>query len=138
MYEMTFKESRLFIFYLFFFLLLFFFCLSLLHMLFYLFFFFFSKTCKYSSNVMVVSKWTSGKQINDFSDWAGTYSMVQDHQSPDKVHGKKDLMYKNMMMITSSQFCWEIIDIHHYMSLRYSAWWLDLHILWNDYHHRFS
>lgn len=29
---------------------------------------------------------------------------------------------------------WEIIDIHHYITLRFTPWWFDLriHILWND------
>ena len=30
------------------------------------------------------------------------------------------------------------IDIYHCVSLRYRAWWLDLHILWNDCHNKFS
>ena len=33
-------------------------------------------------------------------------------------------------------FYWEIIDIHHCMSLRCRAWWFDLHIPGNDYHNR--
>ena len=36
------------------------------------------------------------------------------------------------------QFYWEIIDIYHCISFRCTAWWFDLHILWNDYHNRFS
>ena len=35
---------------------------------------------------------------------------------------------------TFFQLCWEIIDIHHHISLR----WFDLHILWEDYHSSFS
>ena len=35
------------------------------------------------------------------------------------------------------QFYWEVIDIHHCVSLRHTTWWCDLHILWNDYHKRF-
>ena len=71
MYEMTFKELRLFIFYLFFIFfsfIIFFLPFFTAYAFLLVFFFFFSQTCKYSSNVMVVSKWTSGKQINDFSD----------------------------------------------------------------------
>ena len=36
------------------------------------------------------------------------------------------------------QYYWEIIDIHHCINLKYTAWWFDLCILWNDYHNRFS
>ena len=32
----------------------------------------------------------------------------------------------------------EIIDVDHCISLRHTAWWLDLHILWNDDHYIFS
>ena len=31
------------------------------------------------------------------------------------------------------QFYWETIDMHHCLSLRRSARWFDLRILWNDY-----
>lgn len=33
------------------------------------------------------------------------------------------------------QFYWEIIDAHY--RIRYTAWWFDLHVLWNNYN-RFS
>lgn len=36
-----------------------------------------------------------------------------------------------------SQFYWEIIGKHHSISLRHTAWWFDLRILWNDDHFRF-
>ena len=36
------------------------------------------------------------------------------------------------------QFYWDIIDIHHYLNLSYTAQWFDLHIWWNDYHNKFS
>lgn len=38
-------------------------------------------------------------------------------------------------------FYWEIINICHYVSLRCTAWWIDLYIYniyINDYHNRFS
>ena len=63
MYEMTFKELRLLLY--FFFFLPFFTAYA-----FFLFVFFFPPNfvISHSSNVMVVSKRTSGKQITDFSD----------------------------------------------------------------------
>ena len=36
------------------------------------------------------------------------------------------------------QFYWEVVDIHHHVSLRYTARWFALYILWNDDHSRFS
>lgn len=43
-----------------------------------------------------------------------------------------------MFLNISSQFYWEIMDIHHCISLRHRASWFYLHILWNDYHNRIS
>ena len=37
-----------------------------------------------------------------------------------------------------SQFFWEIIYTHQCMSLRQTAWWFGLNILWSDCHNRFS
>lgn len=36
------------------------------------------------------------------------------------------------------RFHWETIGVSHCICLRHTAWWFDLHILWNDYHARFS
>lgn len=40
-------------------------------------------------------------------------------------------------MTNSFKFYQEIVDTHHCESLRRTAWWLDLPILWND-HNRFG
>ena len=39
-------------------------------------------------------------------------------------------------MVIFFQFCWKITDIQHCINLRHTAWWFDLHILWNDCHNR--
>lgn len=36
------------------------------------------------------------------------------------------------------QFYWEIIDLYHCRSWKHTAWWFDLHILWNDDCNRFN
>lgn len=40
--------------------------------------------------------------------------------------------------IENKSFNWEITDIPHWMSWRYTAWWFELHILQNDHHNKFS
>lgn len=35
-------------------------------------------------------------------------------------------------------FCWSIIKIQECISLGHTGKWLDLHILWNNYHNKFS
>lgn len=44
----------------------------------------------------------------------------------------------NILSPPPAQFYWEMIDMHHYVSLRHTASWFDLHILSNDCYNRFS
>lgn len=48
------------------------------------------------------------------------------------------LCFSDTMEFLFSQFCWEIIYTHQCMSLRQTAWWFGLNILWSDCHNRFS
>lgn len=38
----------------------------------------------------------------------------------------------SLILQFSFQFCWEVTDIYHSVSLRPTEWWFDLYILWND------
>ena len=42
------------------------------------------------------------------------------------------------MYYFSFQFYWDVIGIKHCISLRSTAQWCDLHILWSGYHSKFS
>ena len=46
--------------------------------------------------------------------------------------------FTNTSFFCFPQFYWEIIDVHYWVNLRHTVWWFDLHILWNDYHNKFS
>ena len=48
------------------------------------------------------------------------------------------MLVKWILSFLFSQFYWDISDIQHCENLRCTGWWLDLHILWNDYHNKFS
>lgn len=51
---------------------------------------------------------------------------------------KEDTMTFSYLIGIFSQFSWQIIDIHHCLYLRYTAWWFDIRILWNYNHNRLS
>lgn len=50
------------------------------------------------------------------------------------IHVVAYSMISFFFLIFYPYFYWEISDVHHFISLRYTGWWFDLNILWNDYH----
>ena len=68
--------------------------------------------------------------------WTSLLSLESSREVP--AAWKESLRFSDPMGFLFSQFYWEIIYTHQCMSLRQTAWWFGLNVLWSDCHNRFS